>query len=313
MTYKALRNLLFFFCLSVFCDAYAQNQQADSLLQRLEATQEARERAKLNLQLSKIYERIDIAKSRQFAAETFAYDDDSLKSEANNQMGRAFFYSNKLDSASYHFEQSIALLKSLGWEDKAASVSISLGAVQLRKGDYRGAINTLIAGASFFENTHDSINMAKCYSNISSAFGELADRKKAIEYGEKALAIFNAKNMVPYKMITLPNLAGQFLKLGDTLKAKSYFLEAEQLAKTNNDKFSLSRIYNNLGNMYLESDYAQSEKYLSQALTIRQETKNTDGMGTLYNNLGYLYLQQGNPRKAISYLKKALEFGKGII
>ncbi|MGI9550120.1 MAG: tetratricopeptide repeat protein [Aurantibacter sp.] len=290
---------------------FGQNQQADSLLTLLESTQVGGERSKLNLQLSKIYERTDIAKSLQFAKQALEYDNDSLKSEACNQLGRAYFYLNKLDSASYHFKKSIDLLKSLDLEDKAASVGISLGAVQLRKGDYKGAINTLLDGAAFFENIKDSINMAKCYSNVSSAFGELANSEKAILYGEKALYIFNAKNMVPYKMVTLPNLAGQFLKLGDTLKAKTYFLEAESLAKKRNDKFSLARIYNNLGNMYLESDHVQSEKYLSQALAIRQKTKNNDGIGTLYNNLGYLYLQQGDARKAISYLSNALEFGQG--
>ena len=311
MINKALRNLLPLFCFLVLSAGFGQNQQADSLMTLLESTQVAGERARIHLQLSKVYERIDIAKSRQFAQYALEYDNDSLKSEASNQLGRAYFYMTKLDSASFHFKESIDLLKSLGLEDKAASVSISLGAVQLRKGDYKGAVNTLIDGAAFFENIKDSINMAKCYSNVSSAFGELGDSEKAIQYGEKALHIFNARNMVPYKVVTLPNLAGQFLKLGDTLKARTYLLEAEDLARQRNDKFSLARIYNNLGNMYLESDFTQSEKFLSQALAIRNETKNNDGIGTLYNNLGYLYLQQGHSRKAIPYLSKALEFGQG--
>ena len=311
MPNRAIRTSFLFLCLFVFWSGFGQKQQADSLLTLLEGAQLEEERAKIRLHLSKVYERLDIAKSKEFAAQALEYNNDSLKSEACNQLGRAYFYLNKLDSASYHFKKSIDLLKSINLEDKAASVGISLGAVQLRQGNYKAAINTLLDGAAFFEKSKDSINMAKCYSNVSSAFGELADTEKAILYGEKALQIFNAKDMVPYKMITLPNLAGHFLKLGDSLKARNYLLEAEGLAKKRNDKFSLARIYNNLGNMYLETDYRQSEKYLSQALAIRKETKNNDGIGTLYNNLGYLYLQQGNPQKAISFLNNALEFGQG--
>ena len=288
-----------------------QTKEIDSLKELLEKTNVPREKAKLYLGLSKAFERIDITQSKTYALKALNQENDSINSEAHNQLGRANFYQNQLDSAAFHFKKSILLLKSIHLDDKAAAVGISLGAVQLRRGDYKKAIGTLIEGASFFESTKDSINMAKCYSNVSTAFGELSNTKKAIEYGEKALRIFDLKNMVPYKAITLPNLAGEFLKLGDTVKAKNYFLEAEKLAKTRNDKFSLARIYNNLGNMYLETDYSQSEKYLIQALEVRKETKNNDGIGTLYNNLGYLYLQKGNPKKSIPYFENALKFGEG--
>ncbi|MEO0571468.1 MAG: sensor histidine kinase [Bacteroidota bacterium] len=311
MTDNRLRYILFFCCFSVFFTSQSQTTQVDSLLTALETTSDRQKKARLKIALSKAYERIDIEKSKTFSKQVLSFDSDSLKSEAHNQLGRAYFYMNQLDSAAYHFQKSIVLFKSLDLNNKALAIGISLGAVQLRKGDYREAVNTLIEGASFFESIKDSVNMAKCYSNVSSAFGELADSKQAILFGEKALRIFKAKNMNTYAAITLPNLAGEFLKLGDTLKAKNYFLEAEELAKTRNDKFSLARIYNNLGNMYLETDHTQSEKYLTQALEVRKKTKNNDGIGTLYNNLGYLYLQKGTPKKALPFLERALNDSKG--
>lgn len=311
MTNNRLRHILFFLsCLAVYT-IHAQTPEVDSLKVVLETTQNERDKAKIAIQLSKLHERIDIEKSKMYAGQALAFQDDSIKSEAYNQLGRAFFYSNQLDSAANHFQTSISFLDSLGYDDQAASVSISLGAVQLRKGSYKEAVSTLIKGASFFEAVNDSTNMAKCYSNVSTAFGELGETAKAIEYGEKALFIFKAQGLIPYQAVTLPNLAGEFLKLGDTTKAKSYFLEAEALAQQRNDKFSLARIYNNLGNMYLETDYEQSEGYLIQALDLRKETKNNDGIGTLYNNLGYLQLKKENYKSAITYLQNALDFGTG--
>lgn len=311
MTTKQLHIITIFLCLLMSVQVFGQTARIDSLLVVLQQTDSKEEKAKLHILLSKMFERTDIAESKRFAKKTLLFDNDSLKSEAHNQLGRANFYQNQLDSASFHFTESIDLLNELGYQDQAASVRISLGAVHLRKGDYKNAVATLIRSAQYFENKSDSINMAKCYSNISSAFGELGDSQKAIAYGEKALAIFTRKNMLPYKAITLPNLAGEFLKGGDTLKAKSYFLQAEALAKQRNDQFSLARIYNNLGNMYLETDHDQSEKYLMRSLDLRKETKSNDGIGTLYNNLGYLQLKKGNVQKAIPYLKTALQYGKG--
>ena len=309
VVYNRLYGLFFFLAMNI---CFGQEIKVDSLLSRLQSTTDRREKSILNLKLSKAFERLDIAQSKNFAKKALNSTNDSLKSEAHNQMGRAYFYQNQLDSALFHFKQSMGLLSKLGHKNQAASVGISLGAVQLRKGEYKNAVTTFIDGAEFFEITKDSINMAKCYSNVSTAFGELNDSKKAVEFGKKALDVFEKKNMDPYIAITLPNLASEFLKLGDTTRAKSYFLKAESLAKQRNDKFSLARIYNNLGNMYLESNHLQSEKYLQQALDIRKVTKNNDGLGTLYNNLGYLQLQKGDYNAAIAHLQNALKLGTGV-
>ncbi len=311
MTTKQLHIITIFLYLLMSIQVFGQTTRIDSLLAALQQTDSKEGKAKLHIQLSKIFERTEIAQSKEFAKKVLLFDNDSLKSEAHNQLGRANFYQNQLDSASFHFTESINLLNELGYQDQAASVRISLGAVHLRKGEYRNAVATLIKSAQYFENKGDSINMAKCFSNVSTAFGELGDSQKAIAYGERALAIFTRKSILPFKAITLPNLAGEFLKLGDTLKAKSYFLQAEALAKQRNDQFSLARIYNNLGNMYLETDHDQSENYLMRSLDLRKETKSNDGIGTLYNNLGYLQLKKGNAQKAIPHLRTALQYGKG--
>lgn len=311
MTNKYL-HLIFFILSITFCNLiYGQNAQVDSLLQLLEQSISETKKEKIHLKLSKVLERTDISKSKEYATLAQSSSNDSIKSEALNQIGRALFYQNNLDSAEVNFQQSIDILKKLGYQNQAASVGISLGAVQLRKGEYKNAVETLLTGAIYFESISDSMNMAKCYSNVSSAFGELGDSKKAIVFGEKALSIFIKKKMIPYQVITLPNLAGEFLKLGDTTMGKTYFMQAEELAKQRNDKFSLARIYNNLGNMYLETNTKKSEEYLLLALKYKNETRNNDGIAILYNNLGYLMLQKNDPEKAISYLKNALPHSSG--
>ena len=288
-------------------------QKIDSLQNRLNAIEDENEKSVVQLQLSKLFERSDIAQSMEYANLSLKTStNDSIKSESYNQLGRGYFYQNQLDSAAFHFEKSINLFNSLGYEEQASSIKISLGAVQLRKGAYKQAVNTLINGATFFEEIGDSINLAKCYSNVSTAFGELGETEKAIDYGEKALYIFKKKELVPYQAITLPNLASEFLKLKDSLKAKAYFLEAEKLALQRDDKFSLARIYNNLGNMYLETDHELSNIYLNKALRLRTETKNNDGIDILYNNLGCLQLKKGNYKCAVDYLQNALKLGTGV-
>jgi signal transduction histidine kinase len=293
-------------------NAIAQSHKADSLLRVLDTTVSEERRARVHLQLSKVYERSDLEKAKMYARRALRTKNDSILSDGHNQLGRNYFYSNQLDSSEYHFIRAIKEFKVIAPNDKIAAVKVSLGAVQLRKGEYKEAVHTLIESASFFEEQKDSINMAKCYSNISSAFGELGNHQKAIEYGEKALNLQKQKNVPHFQVVTLPNVASHYLKTGDTVMAKKYYFQAEKLAVQLQDQFSLARIYNNLGNIHLESDYNSAEFYLKKSLALREKSKYLDGIGILYNNMGYLYLQKKAYPQALPYFERAMEYSEGL-
>ena len=307
-----MKNLLlaFFFLAS---SALGQTPVIDSLQNAYNLSKEDGDRATLALLLAQQYERLDIAKGKQFAFEALAMaPGDSLRSEVHNQLGRFYFFTAKLDSAEFHFKRTQVLLDSMQEYDRMAMVNISLGAIQLRKGEYRATIETLTNAASHFEATKDDLNAAKCYSNIASAFAELDEYPKAIEYSEKALAIFNRENQVQFRMITLPNLATQYFKLGDTLKAIAYNNDAERLALEVGDKRSLSLIYNNLGSLYLDKNPEKSRDYLEKTLALKKELNFLSGIEVAQSNLGYLMLNHGNYSQAIGYLEEALPKVQGL-
>ena len=171
--------------------AIGQQQQIDSLNGLLDNTSDSFDKAKLSLTLASLHERIDLNKGKSYAYDALKYkENDSLLAETNNQLGRFHFFTAQLDSASYYFDAAKTILKNNNDEKRAAIINISLGAIQLRQGNYENTIKILTESASFFEDTKDELNAAKCYSNISSAFAELDNYDKAIEYSEKALARF---------------------------------------------------------------------------------------------------------------------------
>lgn len=292
--------------LTTLCN-HAQTKEIDSLLSTIENTPDAFESAKINLQLAKLHERIDLKKGMQFAYKALRYqENDSIAAEANNQLGRFHFFGNQLDSATVYFENARTILQQLNDHERAAIINISLGAIYLREGNYQKTISTLTESASFFEDTKDDLNAAKCYSNISSAFAELENYDKAIEYSEKALHIFETKKQRPFELITLPNLAVQYFKKGDTLKAIEIYNKTETLAKEMNNKRSLSVVYNNLGNIYLDSDYNKAKTYLENALQLKNELNLQAGREITESNLGYIYLKTQQYSKAINLLENAL-------
>ena len=296
----------------LFCSVYAQKTKIDSLTSLINTTTSKAEIAKINLQLAKQYERIDIQKGKDLALKALYYgSNDSLMAEVNNQLGRFYFFMAQLDSAEFYFEKAKKILNQLNDNKRVAIVNISLGAVQLRKGDYNSTIKTLTESASYFEETGDKLNAAKCYSNISSALAELDNYSNAIEYNVRALEIFREQNLLQFQLITLPNLAAQYFKNRDTLKAIDYNLEAEKLATEIGNKRSLSIIYNNLGSIYLDTEPQKAKTYLEKTIQLKDELNLQSGLEVALGNLGYLYLQNNEFEKAISYYKQVVDRVKG--
>jgi len=290
----------------------SQNPVVDSLETALKEAKDDFGKAHLQLELAKTFERIDIDKGKEYALKALVYtENDSLSAEIYNQLGRFCFFTAKLDSATLFFERAKDLLIKAEKPDRVAAINISLGAIQLRQGDYNKTIRTLTESAAFFEGTKDSVNMGKCYSNIATAFAELNQYPKAIEYSEKALVIFRRKKQTQFEMITLPNLATQYFKNGDTVKAIGYNAEAEALATSLGDKRSLSMVYNNLGNIYLDKDPDRALGYLEETLKLKNQLKLVKGIEITQSNLGYIHLKKKEYTTAISYFNKAAKQVKG--
>ena len=92
-----LFNLLFF-------NVFAQNNFVDSLTTLLNTSNNEFEIAKINLQLSKYYEGINLQKGKDLAHKTLLFsDNDSLMAEASNQLERFHFLMCELYSAAFYF------------------------------------------------------------------------------------------------------------------------------------------------------------------------------------------------------------------
>jgi hypothetical protein len=302
---KKIISILFILSFSL---VFSQNAKVDSLKVLLNSSTDKYEIAKTNLQLAKLYEQIDVEKGKEFAKNALLnHNSDSLLAETNYQLGRFMFFTAQLDSAEYFFLKSLEIFTRMNDKDKAASINIGIGAIQLRQGEYNKTIKTLTETAAYFEETGDKLNAAKCYNNISSALAELENYPKAIEYNEKALQVFNEQNLTQFQIITLPNLAAQHYKNGDTIQAINYNLQAEKLAIDIGNKRALSIIYNNLGSIYLNREPEKARDYLEKTIQLKTELNLKSGIEVTQGNLGYLHLKNKEYQKAANYYKQMAE------
>lgn len=306
-----MNRILVLLVLLIYSSTFAQNRTVDSLRQVLNTELNPIERSVTNLSLAKEFETIDLEKGKQYARAAIFTKNDSIMAEVTNQLGRFCFFTSELDSAKYYFEEARKYLSKMKDERRMAIVNISIGAIELRNGDYNSTIKTLTESLRYFEKEQDELNAAKCYSNMSAAFAELENFSKAIEYNEKALEVFNKNKLAQYQLITLPNLAAQYLKTNDTIKAIEYNQKAEELALRMNNKRSLSIIYNNLGSVFLDKDETKARNYLLKALQLKNELNLKNGIEVTQGNLAYLFLKNHEYEKALQYYQMAEQQAKG--
>ncbi len=124
-----------------------------------------------------------------------------------------------------------------------------------------------------YENSSDSLNMAKVMVNMAIVHDNMGDHIKAIEYCERSKKIFASKDRNAY-LVTLTNLALYQAYAKDFTQSEKNYKEALDLATAQKNFNSLAHIYSGLVDVsYWQKQYAQMLPY---ARAFEQVAKDMD-------------------------------------
>ncbi|MCB0668999.1 MAG: tetratricopeptide repeat protein [Saprospiraceae bacterium] len=295
--------------LALYPGIHISSQNIDSLLSEYDRTSSYSEKASISIEIGTHYLTRDLQATKKYIRKAMENSEeiDTLRILALDLQGKYYFYLNNLDSALLSFSQAEEIAKALQDKKRVASIGISTGSVLLRMDRFEESIKSFIASAEYFETLNDQVNAAKCYSNISSAQARLGNFSEAIKYSEDALAIFQPNQLHQFTLLTLPNLASNYAQLGDTTQALKLFHEAEELAMRQDDERSLSRIYNNLGDLHLAQRlFTTARNYFEKSIFLKNKLRQQKGLTQNYHNLAYTYAQDGDHQKALELYHNAL-------
>lgn len=90
------------------------------------------------------------------------------------------------------------------------------------------------------------------------------------------------------------------MAIADYLNALSYFKRVK-------DVLGQAKVYNNIGNLYLELDYDQSLVYLQKGLAIARQLNNDKLIASAYLNIGNVYQRKKNFNASLDYYNKSRE------
>ena len=159
----------------------------------------------------------------------------------------------------------------------------------------------------------NKVNHVAILGNLGSAYYQLGNAKKAIDYYEQALKIAREIGDIRNEGADLGNLGNAYSTLGDAKKAIDYYEQALKIAKEVGDIRNEGNHLGNLGLAYSAlGDAKKAIDYYEQALKIAREIGDIRGEGNNFGNLGSAYYQLGNAKKAIDCYEQALKIEREI-
>ncbi len=211
----------------------------------------------------------------------------------------------------FEFGDKIALLN-FDESQRLAETGLAL-ALKYKNHSYAGRFERQKGEAFYFQGKYDlaaiefytSINrleaineqkpLAESYNALAKLFRKKRDLTPALQYYDKAMAIYKKLNDLP-GLSGIYNESGVVFEFGENYEeaARRYGISLE-IDKKRNDSVGICYALNNLAGVYiLQNKFLRAEDYLKQSLLIRRQLKDSFSLALTYTDLANAYLSSGN-------------------
>jgi CHAT domain-containing protein/uncharacterized protein HemY len=159
------------------------------------------------------------------------------------------------------------------------------------------------------EEKKDEKTLADVYYYIGYYFRLTVDNKRAIEFFEKALAIYVNLKDIHGQGIAYQGKGDIFLRTGDLSNALEMLDKALLFLRKAKDTLSQGNAYKSKGDVYFYTgDNAKSLEMYEKALPFLKKAKSLLGQGNIFKGKGDVYFLTGFNSKSLEMYEKALSF-----
>lgn len=152
---------------------------------------------------------------------------------------------------------------------------------------------------------HEDAAIELC--NIGVVYATLGDKKKALEYINKALLIMKRLGNHEGEAAALNNAGRLYAELGEIHKALRHFEKALSLFKAMGNRNQEVTVLNIIGRLYFTLGQKQKAlKYLKKTLPLFQAMGECEEVAKTLNYIGVVYSNLGQMQKALNYFENAL-------
>ncbi|HAM99257.1 MAG TPA: hypothetical protein DCQ26_11680 [Marinilabiliales bacterium] len=259
--------------------------------------------------LAQEYKTIDSLKLR---LNLFATDTTQIR--VNIQLSKQYekFHT---DSMLIYADQALKAAQKLGNEEWIARANNNLGFLFFQSGNFNRAFVYYHEVLKHYEAIQDEELLIPSYFNIALIFDKLNNNDKSQEYGFKAIKI--AEKLIKENNAyasTLPigrlynNIGITFHNQKNYETALEYYNKAISVSEKTNNEVALPFVYNNIGNVYKEKqEYDIALSFYLKSLELRQKLDDWQGIALTYTYIADCYSLRNEYAKALSYYNQAYD------
>ena len=173
--------------------------------------------------------------------------------------------------------------------------------------EYDSSLSYFQLSVQLTDTVKNPLLQASNYNNVAIVYNQINQPAKALINYFNALAIFRRLNQFKQAAVTLHNIGGVNLDLGNTEKAIVCFEEAIKYNKESGDIYNLCMSYNSIGTTYKDlSDYKKARYYLMEAIKLAENARFVELVARSSANLGLVYMRALEFDSALFFYNKSL-------
>lgn len=173
--------------------------------------------------------------------------------------------------------------------------------------DFDGAIALARLGHKLANQRNDTLNSGDFLRSIGLALGKKGNIDSASVYYYQALDKLEPTKNPEKLGLLYDDMARMYRKLRQSERALEFYDKALALYEAENDLEGIARINNESGVVFRdEGDYAEANKRFEKSLRIQRQRNDSVGIGYSLEFLGYNQLLIKDYRKSETYLRRAL-------
>ncbi|MBG0781466.1 MAG: tetratricopeptide repeat protein [Bacteroidales bacterium] len=311
----ALLMLATFSCLWLYADN--QSAKIDSLTQLI-GKQTGRERIETLIELSEIYRKISVEKSKEADSKAIAHAKqeglDSMKGIILLSMGKTASISGDYELALDYMKQAVAALREANNNTELARTYVNMGLVYKNLADYTTSIEHFDMAMDIATKHKLKDQEAAAAANRATVYFALGDYQKALESYQEAMSVYKQTNDSLHYAKMLMNIGLVYWQWDKNELALEMQLQAKDIIEKKRDFVELGRVYNNIGRIYYQElkDTTRALEYYEKSLAMREKLGNQLGMAVVLANIGNIYRDKKQMEKAFEYYEKSLKISQFI-
>lgn len=219
----------------------------------------------------------------------------------------------KMDSSIIYFEKGIPYAWLLKDTVRVARLLGNIGNAYLHKKDRVTAIDYYLQSARLWETCADQKYLPVLYSNTSALLDEQKEHNRALEFGNKAVALAQKLGDSFSETVALVNLSTTYSYLGQHEKEYELLMKALPLAKKNENLDHIANVYYNIGEYYFKKkNYSSALENYLESFDYGKKMGNKYHLCSVNTALAVVYHELKQDDKALKYILQAEQIANEV-